>query len=57
MNDNYALVQKMKITSPVPNNHEYHYSIPPTEPRLPIAKTNLEKDLEVNIDMQLKLDI
>ena len=36
------------------NNHEYQYSTPSTVTRKPIEKTNLEKDLGVNIDVQLK---
>ena len=36
------------------NNHEYQYSMPSTVTRKPIEKTNLEKDLGVNIDAQLK---
>ena len=36
------------------NNHEYQYSMPSTVTRKPIEKTNLEKDLGVNIDVQLK---
>ena len=36
------------------NNHEYQYSMPSTVTRIPIEKTNLEKDLGVNIDVQLK---
>ena len=36
------------------NNDEYQYSMPSTVTRKPIEKTNLEKDLGVNIDVQLK---
>ena len=36
------------------NNHDYQYSMSSTVTRKPLAKTNLEKDLGVNIDVQPK---